>query len=112
MVSKKHQTISGYCCYNMYAMADRSRLFQVFANLLNNAIKFTKEGSIIIIVQRKNDVNEEIVVSVKDTGVGIDTDIPHRLFQGLLLNHRQLEQALVYIFQKVLSKLMVAKYGP
>jgi signal transduction histidine kinase len=64
----------------MYAMADRSRLYQVLADLLNNAIKFTKEGSIIIIAQRKNDVNEEVVVSVKDTGVGIDTDILHTLF--------------------------------
>ena len=53
------------------------RIYQVFANLLNNSIKFTKEGSIAIILQRKHDVNEEAVVSVKDTGVGIDTDILH-----------------------------------
>jgi len=65
---------------DMYVMADRSRLYQVFANLLNNAVKFTKEGSITIIVQRKYNVNEETVVSVKDTGVGIDTDILPRLF--------------------------------
>ena len=78
---------------------------------MNNSIKLTKEGSIAIILQRKHDVNEEAVVSVKDTGVGIDTDILRRLFQGLLLNPRRLEQALVCIYQKVLSKLMVAKYG-
>jgi signal transduction histidine kinase len=64
----------------MYVAADRLRLYQVFANLLNNAIKFTKEGSIIIILQRNYDVNEEAVVSVKDTGIGIDTDILSRLF--------------------------------
>ena len=64
----------------MYVMADRSRLYQVFANLLNNAIKFTEEGSITIIVQRKYNVNEETVISVKDTGVGIDTNILPRLF--------------------------------
>jgi two-component system, OmpR family, sensor histidine kinase VicK len=65
---------------DMYVMADRSRLYQVFANLLNNAIKFTEEGSITIIVQRKYNVNEETVISVKDTGVGIDTNILPRLF--------------------------------
>jgi signal transduction histidine kinase len=50
---------------DIFIMADRSRLYQVFANLLNNTIKFTKEGSIAIIIQRKyDDENEEAVVSI------------------------------------------------
>jgi signal transduction histidine kinase len=65
---------------DVFVMADRSRLFQVFANLLNNAIKFTDEGSITITVQKIRDVNEEAIVSVKDTGTGIDTEILPRLF--------------------------------
>jgi two-component system, OmpR family, sensor histidine kinase VicK len=65
---------------DMYVAADRLRLYQVFANLLNNAIKFTKEGSITIILQRKYGINEEAVTSVKDTGAGIDADIIPRLF--------------------------------
>jgi signal transduction histidine kinase len=66
---------------DLFVMADRSRLYQVFANLLNNAIKFTKEGGIIdIIVQRNDDVNEEAEVSIKDIGVGIDPEIFPRLF--------------------------------
>jgi two-component system sensor histidine kinase VicK len=66
---------------DLFVMADRSRLYQVFANLLNNAIKFTKEGgSITIIVQRNDDVNEGAVVSIKDTGVGIDLEILPRIF--------------------------------
>ena len=68
---------------DLFAMADRSRLYQVFANLLSNALKFTKEGdNIIIIVQRNDDVNEreEALVSVKDTGIGINQEILPRLF--------------------------------
>jgi len=66
---------------DIFIMADRSRLYQVFANLLNNATKFTKEGSVAIIVQRKKgDVNEEAVVIIRDTGVGIDPEILPRLF--------------------------------
>ena len=65
--------------HDIFVKADRARLCQVFANLLNNAIKFTKEGSIIIIVQRNDELNEA-VVSIKDTGVGTDPEILPRLF--------------------------------
>ena len=61
---------------------DRNRLIQVVSNLLNNAIKFTNEDSIIIIIERKidNKGNNEIVVSIKDTGTGIDQQILPKLF--------------------------------
>ncbi len=51
-------------------------------NLLNNAIKFAKEGTIVIsatAVQEKNGHNE-VIVSVRDTGHGIDSEILPRLF--------------------------------
>jgi signal transduction histidine kinase len=65
------------------AEGDRNRLIQVVSNLLNNAIKFTNEGNITIIVERKKDNsnnNNEIVVSIKDTGTGIDQQILPKLF--------------------------------
>jgi two-component system, OmpR family, sensor histidine kinase VicK len=73
---------------DIFVMADRLRLYQVFANLLNNAIKFTKEGDIITIIVQRNDNNNnnnnaganEAIVSIKDTGVGIDPNILPRLF--------------------------------
>ena len=86
------------------------RIYQVFANLLNNSIKFTKEGSIAIILQRKHDVNEEVVVSVKDTGVGIDTDILGRLYSRFTTKSQRAGTGLgLYISKKVFSKLMVSK---
>ena len=64
--------------------ADRNRLSQVIHNLLNNAIKFTNEGSITVIVERKkdntNDKYDEILVSIKDTGTGIHSEILPKLF--------------------------------
>src|SRR5215204_5705395 len=57
--------------------ADRSRLTQVISNLLNNAIKFTKEGTISISTEKKDN---QVIVSVKDTGSGIDPEILPRLF--------------------------------
>jgi signal transduction histidine kinase len=64
--------------------ADRNRLSQVIYNLLHNAIKFTKDGSITVIVERKkdntNDKYDEILVSVKDTGTGIHPEVLPKLF--------------------------------
>jgi signal transduction histidine kinase len=64
--------------------ADRNRLSQVIHNLLHNAIKFTKEGSITVIVERKKDITndkyEEILVSIKDTGTGIHPELLPNLF--------------------------------
>ena len=64
----------------IYLEADRRRISQVIYNLLHNAIKFTNEGSITISVKRKDDDNKVIVVSVNDTGKGIDPEIFPRLF--------------------------------
>ena len=65
--------------------ADRERLIQVISNLLLNAIKFTKEGTISISAQEniestKNSNIEEVIVTVKDTGSGIDPEIVPNLF--------------------------------
>jgi signal transduction histidine kinase len=62
---------------NIFVKADRLRLSQVISNLIRNAIKFTKEGDILIAV-RKDD--SRVIVSVKDTGSGIDPEILPRLF--------------------------------
>jgi signal transduction histidine kinase len=64
--------------------ADKERITQVISNLLDNAIKFTKEGNISIKVVKAGKYNnhkqEEVMVSVKDTGTGIDPEILPRLF--------------------------------
>ena len=72
---------------NIIVKADKDRISQVISNLLNNAVKFTKdepEGTISISCQRKdeddNNNNNYVLVSVKDTGKGIDHGIFPRLF--------------------------------
>ena len=71
---------------DVFVQADKSRISQVISNLLNNAIKFTQEGSIAIkVVKRRSEdgkynSEEEAIVSIKDTGTGIAPEIISRLF--------------------------------
>jgi two-component system, OmpR family, sensor histidine kinase VicK len=59
--------------------ADKGRISQVVFNLFNNALKFTEEGSIVITSEIKDDHNV-IVVSINDSGAGIDSEIMPQLF--------------------------------
>jgi signal transduction histidine kinase len=67
---------------NFFVEADRYRITQVISNLLNNAIKFTKEeGTVSVKLEKKKEDNQqEVLVSVKDSGTGIHSDILPRLF--------------------------------
>jgi signal transduction histidine kinase len=58
--------------------ADKDRILQVLSNLLNNALKFTKEGSIAVTTEK---VENEVIVKVKDSGRGIDREIFPKLFE-------------------------------
>ncbi|MFL6385529.1 MAG: ATP-binding protein [Nitrososphaeraceae archaeon] len=57
--------------------ADKGRIAQVIDNLLNNALKFTNEGTISVSVESKDG---QAIVSVKDNGQGIDPEILPKLF--------------------------------
>ena len=57
--------------------ADRMRISQVVSNLLTNAVRFTKQGTVYVSADNKDG---QVVVSVKDTGPGIDPEIMPRLF--------------------------------
>jgi PAS domain S-box-containing protein len=60
-------------------MADELRLTQVVNNLVSNAVKFTDDGTITISV-KKGVKPKKIVVSVKDSGVGIPSEKVKRVF--------------------------------
>jgi signal transduction histidine kinase len=71
---------------DIFVNVDKDRITQVISNLLNNAIKFTQEGSISIEVEEKVDERKDgevkhlVVIRVKDTGIGLDPEILPKLF--------------------------------
>ena len=61
-----------------FVVGDSSRLQQVLLNLLNNAVKFTPEGSVTLSVHREG---EALRFAVTDTGIGIAPEDQTRLFR-------------------------------
>ncbi len=73
---------------NSLVNADKGRLIQVLSNLLDNALKFTKEGDIVITTKKLKD-NQELMVSIKDSGTGIDPEILPQLFKKFATKSEQ-----------------------
>ena len=74
------------CCY----MGDESRIKQILVNLLNNALKFTKEGQVKIFVSGRpgeEKGTERLIFKVQDTGCGIRKEDLERIFE----NFKQLD---------------------
>ena len=61
-----------------HVQCDVARIQQVFWNLLKNAVKFTPEGGVIFVASRTE--NDDIVVEVSDSGIGIDPKIISKIF--------------------------------
>ena len=74
-------TITSTAKEDFIVEGDKGRLAQVLSNLLNNAIKFTQEGTIVILGTKNINNDNATIVSVKDTGIGISTEIFPRLFE-------------------------------
>ncbi len=61
--------------------ADQARLAQVFANLLNNAAKYSDPGSRIELEAMLDEARDEVVVSVHDNGIGLAGDSLQEIFE-------------------------------
>jgi signal transduction histidine kinase len=68
--------------------ADKERIIQIISNLLSNSIQFTSEGYISLEMAAKVKDNE-VIVTVRDTGIGIDPDIMPRLFSKFATKSQQ-----------------------
>jgi len=92
--------------------ADKARISQVIIHLLENAIKFTREGSITISLKREENSSSSSsdkhgqtnkVVSVKDSGSGIDSDIMPTLFDKFASKSYQGTGLGLFISKKIIE---------
>lgn len=65
-------------------MSDPIRLRQILINLVGNAIKFTRTGSVRIIISLDQSETPSLIFKVIDTGLGIDESTKERLFEAFV----------------------------
>ena len=62
---------------------DPTRLRQVVGNLVSNAVKFTARGSVVVeLAHRREAHGEELVIAIRDTGIGIPAAAHQRIFEA------------------------------
>ncbi|PIG93835.1 PAS domain S-box protein [Gloeocapsopsis sp. IPPAS B-1203] len=80
----KNLEIAGLIYSNVptYLQGDAGRLRQVLTNLINNAIKFTSNGEVVVRAELQSETNTTAIIrfTVADTGIGISSEDQHKLF--------------------------------
>ena len=71
--------------------ADLTRLAQVFSNLLQNAAKYTEQGGHVWLTAERH--GGEVVVKIRDTGLGIPAEMLPRIFEMFIQVDRSLERS-------------------
>jgi signal transduction histidine kinase len=70
---------------------DSARLVQIVGNLLHNAVKYTPEGGAIVVSAKQMD--ESVVLTISDSGIGIPSETLPRIFDLFAQDHRALDRS-------------------
>lgn len=65
----------------VWMYGDRTRLSQILSNVLNNTAKFTNPGDRVIVTIERDKEHDQVVLSVRDTGVGIPPEVLPHVFE-------------------------------
>jgi PAS domain S-box-containing protein len=76
---RKDITLYSNVIEDLYILADRNMVTTILRNLVSNAIKFTKREGQIVLDAKENESN--IIISIKDTGIGIEKENISKLFR-------------------------------
>ena len=74
-----------------HLIGDHTRIYQVLINLLNNSIKFTEKGWVLLKIEAIENRGAEVdlVITVEDTGIGIEKEKQEQIFEPFTRVHTQ-----------------------
>jgi K+-sensing histidine kinase KdpD len=75
----KHQFVTSFGADFPIVSADPRRIMQVLRNLLDNAIKYSPDGGLVVV--RGQVTDKEVIISVADEGIGLSPEHLNRLFE-------------------------------
>jgi PAS domain S-box-containing protein len=78
LIVEKDLAYSVHCDQSVNIETDRRRFFQAILNLVSNAVKYTEQGAVKVIVKP---LKKNIKISVEDSGIGMDQEGVARLFK-------------------------------
>jgi len=76
---RRHQLVQDIAFEPLWVQADSTRVQQVISNLINNAAKYTEPGGRIVVGLRRD--GDHAVLTVRDTGIGIEAEMLDRIFE-------------------------------
>lgn len=67
---------------NLYINSDNDLLHKIFTNLIDNAVKYTNEGGIVVkLIERDEELIKKILIEITDTGIGIPKEYHNIIFE-------------------------------
>jgi signal transduction histidine kinase len=87
---------------DIFVYADREKTIEVITNLLTNALKFTKDGTIMVTTELDKESNM-VQVTVSDTGTGIDPEIMPKIFDKFVTKSDRGTGIGLYISKKIVE---------
>ena len=85
-----------------YVFADRTRIIQVIVNILENAVEFTERGTITLRLNQ-NMTTHEVILTISDSGSGIDPEVLPNLFTKFVSKSRKGTGLGLYISKKIIE---------
>jgi len=91
LLERRHRLTSAIAGESLLVNGDPMRLEQVLTNLLVNAAKYTDPGGEIFVTAQRE--GSDVVIRVRDTGIGVDAILLPRIFDLFVQAHRRLDRS-------------------
>jgi signal transduction histidine kinase len=93
VIDERRHRLEVDCESGLFVDADPTRLEQIVVNLLTNSARYTEPGGVIRVATHRDGDPGEVVIRVRDTGIGIPPDQLPRMFEVFAQGDRSLERA-------------------